>query len=648
MYEAFYGLTRRPFENTPNPEFFFASKQHREALAALVYGIKEAKGFMLVTGDVGAGKTFLIHSLKYEMEEDDLIIVEAASPWISPEELLDALPEKLGMKREPEWNSLSFQERLKEKLKKRHAQGRRIVVIVDEAQQLPERTLEGIRLLSNYETENAKLIQIILLGQPELSDMLARHSMRQVRQRIVLSRELSYLNLAESKGYIEHRLKLSGQPASLFTDESIALIYRVSQGAPRLINLVCDNCLITGYAHSARMITPQIVREAIKELPMVAPQIEALNAAPETNTDAPVPRKRKAEDTPAPPVSEPAMATPKRAFTPPAAVKSLPVYGIWVLLIVVALLLGWYGSSLWNSASDERTAAADTMPQTQPQPAQAAVMPVAEDTAPRYVPVPDMSAPADSQTAGDEAEVPPVVVNEPSHRPDQGAGAELPLYMQMRSEIGVASVREDVESAHRGATPSEPVAIEPVQPGGIAQTRAPVVVGSFDGYVRSQYSAARNGSGQMLAYPFEALALQLVNTVTVPSGSTISQTARKQYGTWNETVQDMVQALNPAFGGDLNNVDTRLGINLPEIKKAHLIVNQSGSGWYAYAGTLSSRSRANFLYESLKKLGEPVDMVTRQAGGHSVYRVYIGPYQDPQQVLAVLDNMRLLHMPFLN
>lgn len=642
MYEAFYGLTRRPFENTPNPEFFFASKQHREALAALVYGIKEAKGFMLITGDVGAGKTFLVHSLKYEMEEDDLIIVEAASPWVSPEELLDALPEKLGVKKEPQWGSLAFQERVKDKLRKKHAQGRRVVVIVDEAQQLPERTLEGIRLLSNYETEDAKLIQIILLGQPELNDMLARHSMRQVRQRIVLSRSLGYLSAAETKGYIEHRLKLSGQPDRLFDDESVALIYRVSQGAPRLINLLCDNCLITGYAHSSRMINPQIVREAIKELPMIAPQLEALHA-PRT-PDVPVVSPNPSPEAQAPqPVSEPKPEKKRsQPFEFPAQVGRLVRYGIWAVLVIAVLMLVWFASGWWNSRTENAVAAESKAAEPAVAPSPAA------DNTPRYVPAPDMSA----LSSPSVEPVPPIesegaLSQTYAQAPQQPA--EMPLFQQMRNEIGVAQVRDDVANTpHNPPAQSETVAIESVSKAGVAQSSEPVTVGNFDEYERSKNSSARYGTGVPLIYPFDALALQLINPVMIPSGSTISQTARKQYGTWNDTVRDMVKALNPAFGGDLNNIDARLGVNLPPIKKAHLVVNQPGAGWYAYAGSLTSRSRANYLYDSFTKLGEPADMVATQVGGQNLYRVYIGPYNDAQQVIAVLDRVQFLHMPFLN
>ena len=269
MYEEFYGLNRRPFENTPNPEFFFASKQHREALAALIYGIKQSKGFMLVTGEVGSGKTFLIQSLKYELEEENHIILEVATPWITPEELFAELPQKLGMDMDPEWGSLVFQAKLKEQLERLHEQGRRVLVILDEAQQLPERTLEGIRLLSNFENEDAKLIQIIFLGQNELNDILGRYSMRQIRQRITLSRSLGYFNETETRRYIEHRLSVSGCTEPVFNDHALSLIFKKSHGSPRLVNLICDNCLITGYAHFARTIDAHVVREVLSDLPSV-------------------------------------------------------------------------------------------------------------------------------------------------------------------------------------------------------------------------------------------------------------------------------------------------------------------------------------------------------------------------------------------
>lgn len=262
MYKEFFGLSRIPFQNTPDPDFYFDGRSHREALARMVYGIDEGKGFILVTGDVGAGKTMLVQALKREIEGRH-ILIEIANPWVTPEEVEGAIRRRVDMRAEDDSATL---EGLKQRLATLAEAGTRVVLIIDEAHQLPERTLEGIRLLSNMETAKEKLLLIVLLGQEELASMLSRYSMRQVQQRIALSHHLERFNEKETTEYIQHRLRVAGATPLLFTEESIRLIHNESRGSPRVINQLCDNCLLFAFGRRSAQVTPDIVRESISHM----------------------------------------------------------------------------------------------------------------------------------------------------------------------------------------------------------------------------------------------------------------------------------------------------------------------------------------------------------------------------------------------
>lgn len=746
MYEEFYGLNRRPFENTPNPEFFFASKQHREALAALIYGIKQSKGFMLVTGEVGSGKTFLIQSLKYELEEENHIILEVATPWITPEELFAELPQKLGMDMDPEWGSLVFQAKLKDQLERLHEQGRRVLVILDEAQQLPERTLEGIRLLSNFENEDAKLIQIIFLGQNELNDILGRYSMRQIRQRITLSRSLGYFNETETRRYIEHRLSVSGCTEPVFNDDSLSLIFKKSHGSPRLVNLICDNCLITGYAHFARTIDAHVVREVLSDLPSVHSGAYDYDQAPPPSEEEQPLRvvaeeepgigakdpvsKAQAEPTPvyqadsrveprnkdhakAAPVTESAFAVPdplpdydedemRPRNRKPSGILSR--YGLWLVLIAT-VVVSWYAARWYETRQKEvvvETEPPVTAPSVAPipvktvQPASepqkqltwdddpvmsgenAGVVKVpaesveVESPAPSITPEPPRQQPLPSELvattdAASERETVQKPYKSALERYSAGTTSSdgLSLFERLRQEANVSDVRaKPIEKQAMDVKVEPSVIPETVTPVVVEQQATPVVtnlaktpkpvvpvrvdgraqVGVLEGVVVSSRRAKRYESGETIPYPFSQSALTK-SLVRFTEGATVSQLARAKYTTWNDTVQDMVRALNPKLKS-LDRVYTK-NINLPDISREDLIINDQARGWFVYAGTVTSRLKANNLYESFVALGEPADMEVTRNAERRIYRVYMGPYDNRDQAVAQFNAVDLTHMPYL-
>ncbi len=265
MYLEFYGLTQAPFDLTPNPRFLFHSGKHREALNHLLYGIRERKGFVQLTGEVGAGKTTLCRALLEQLNGHFSTAV-ILNPVMNADELMKAIAVEFGLEVRG-LDRLGVIGAISVFLVKQVERGRETVLIVDEAQDLTEDLLEQIRLLSNIETDDRKLLQIVLLGQPELRDRLNSHRLRQLRQRITVRYHLKPLTRFEVDQYIQHRLELAGaKGVPSFTRPALWRIFLYSGGIPRLVNAVCDKALLAGYVEHSERITHRLVGRAIREL----------------------------------------------------------------------------------------------------------------------------------------------------------------------------------------------------------------------------------------------------------------------------------------------------------------------------------------------------------------------------------------------
>ncbi len=264
MYTKYYGLTNKPFENTPDPLFLFMSNKHREVLASMTYGINSAKGFVLIAGDIGTGKTTLIHVLLKEINTD-FIIINIINPRIAFNDMLYHLARKIGVNYEGK-DKIDLVEDIRNKLEKLDQDGRRAVLIIDEAHLIPDESLEDIRLLSNIESEKRKLIQIVLVGQNELYNKLQEEALRPLKQRLVINRHLEALDKKETQDYIKHRLNVAGRRSQLFDQKALSKIWEKSRGIPRVINQICDNAMLIGYALEADTIGPQIIKEVIKDM----------------------------------------------------------------------------------------------------------------------------------------------------------------------------------------------------------------------------------------------------------------------------------------------------------------------------------------------------------------------------------------------
>lgn len=265
MYKAFYGLSDNPFSIAPNPHYLFLSDRHREALAHLTYGLGETGGFVLLTGEVGTGKTTVSRCLLGQLP-DNTDTAFILNPSLTELELLATLCDELKISYGENPTLKQLTDHLSRFLLANHEKGRKTVLIIDEAQHLRAEVLEQLRLLTNLETDTKKLLQVILIGQPELQLLLKRQELRQLAQRITARYHLLPLNEDEITLYVLHRLQVAGRFEPLFTRKAIKVLHKYSGGIPRLINLLCERALMAGYAQSKVPIDHHMVRQAAAEV----------------------------------------------------------------------------------------------------------------------------------------------------------------------------------------------------------------------------------------------------------------------------------------------------------------------------------------------------------------------------------------------
>jgi type II secretory pathway predicted ATPase ExeA len=273
FYCAHFGLTREPFNVTPDPSFLYLSASHQVALAKLIYGIRRRRGFVVLTGEVGTGKTTLLQCLLEELNDGHTRSALLCDLTGGPKDLLRSLCQDIGLTLPKENDIQDYLIPLNEFLLESYQRGDNVAVIIDEAQNLSTEVLERVRLLSNFETRQDKLLQIVLVGQPELSNRLNEPELRQLKQRVALRHHLTPLSLSECEEYITKRLEISGGTASLFTNGAIRTVHSYSSGVPRLINILCDNGLLSAYTLRKPSVEPAMIEEIAQDLHLaVAPR----------------------------------------------------------------------------------------------------------------------------------------------------------------------------------------------------------------------------------------------------------------------------------------------------------------------------------------------------------------------------------------
>jgi general secretion pathway protein A len=286
MYHAHYGLLRPPFEMTPDPAFLYLGDAHREGLATLVYGVQSRKGFVLLTGEVGTGKTTLLHALLAQLDRSTLAAF-IFNPRLEPLDFFRLLFDELGIEQRCA-SKAEYLIALNRFLIERLEKDLPTLLIIDEAQNLSPEMLEEVRLLSNLETPSSKLLQIMLVGQPELAEMLAQPNLRQLRQRIVLRHQLRPFDAQETATYVRERLRMAGYTGEdLFDKRALAELHRATEGVPRLVNVVCDGALLLGYGRDLRTIGAKEVREIARDLALVPAEAQPVQKNSAGAGDAP-------------------------------------------------------------------------------------------------------------------------------------------------------------------------------------------------------------------------------------------------------------------------------------------------------------------------------------------------------------------------
>lgn len=289
MYHEYYGLSERPFDLTPNTRYLYLTPMHREALAAVQYGITARRGIIVVTGEAGTGKTTIVRAALRALRGENVRQTYLNNPALTRDEFLQFLTKAFRLGADSSQSKTDLLSKLTASLAKSHAAGQVTALVVDEAQSLPHELLEEIRLLANIETSTAKLLQVVLVGQPELADRLNDSSLRQLKQRVAIRATLRPLDLRATAALIAGRIRVAGgNPPEVFTPAAVELVYRYSGGVARTINVICDNALLSGFAAEQKPVGPALVEEVCRDFDLL----------PRDGTDRPMSRKAPSADAP--------------------------------------------------------------------------------------------------------------------------------------------------------------------------------------------------------------------------------------------------------------------------------------------------------------------------------------------------------------
>jgi general secretion pathway protein A len=266
MYEAFYGLNAKPFQLKPDPRFFFGSKGHKRAMAYLQYGLSQGEGFIVITGEVGAGKTTLVRNLFRDLDSDKIVAAQIVNTHLNSEDTLKMVSAAFGLPIEHASKAVLLTQ-IEKFLRSCDQQGKRALLVVDEAQNLSPHTVEELRMLSNFQTENNSLLQTFLLGQPEFRQTLLSAEMLQLRQRVIATYHLGPMDVAETRTYIEHRLHTVGwHDDPVLNDDAYVAIHEFTGGIPRKINTLCDRLFLMGFLEELHQFNKSHVDEVIRDI----------------------------------------------------------------------------------------------------------------------------------------------------------------------------------------------------------------------------------------------------------------------------------------------------------------------------------------------------------------------------------------------
>jgi len=647
MYTEYYRLRKRPFENIADPDFLFLSKSHREVLAALNYAVNEAKGFVCVIGDPGTGKTLLINALIKQMSPS-FVFLNVGNPRVTFRDTLDFLARRFGIATE-ELGTLDLIECVKQRLEALcENEKKQAVLIIDEAHLLSEKALEDIRLVSNIENEKRKFIQIILVGQDSLTEKLARESLRALKQRLVITRRLLPLDRKETLEYIRHRLSIAGRKAPLFSNRALALVWKKTRGIPRLINQICDNALLIGYAIEARSIHPKIIREVIQDMESVDSleknwahsffRLKWMGAVcvlillgigymiwelPTRNTASlntaiskrgPIPAQKHL------PSGSRGLSSTRISDSARGSSSNLPVTD----------------SSLTNDRESLSPKKTDETPAAIPPVSGRVVFPITEKPA-----IPEKRPGPDRETAN--SETPPARQHETGdlYVPDSPAISRVTPADEMEAEQeempsgqGLPSVPSRETTLGTGRTITSPLLDESRE-------------------METPYPPKEEGDSSPKDLPLKMAPIKLLersaNTppVTVEKGEWLYRMAKREYGIGNPSIIDLIQMVNPQIE-DVNRVFPNQDVILPDVQKEDLVIREGEGAYYIYYASFNNLGDAKASVRDLVQDGKSASISVVHEGERGVYRIYIGPFSDRDELESFLNRMDFKYLPFLN
>lgn len=633
MYTDFYHLSEKPFNITPDPKFLYLNARYREALASLNYGIAERKGFITLIGEAGTGKTTLLNKLLDQLD-DKTKTVFIFNTNVTFEEILEYifnefdLPVHSGKK-------LYMLQRLNAFLLEELRNGGNVAVLIDEAQDLDMGVLENLRLLSNLETAKEKILQIVLSGQPELEKKLSSPELRQLRQRIAVNCRLTPLSRDELSEYIEYRLQAAGcADPKMFTREAEEQVWHFSHGIPRLVNVVCDNALVIGYALGKKRVSAEIVREASADLLATQISSEAIEI------DAVAQSARPSEPVP--------------AAAPPARSRS----GAWALfaLVAAALVVGFLsmGRRLLPHAAEQPAKANVGSERTIMHPGQ-----LAQDVPPAQLGLdhPSAARPEEAAVQRPAAVVPPAAPPAVPPQPAAAPPAANPVAEAPRpAAVAPAPAAPAVEPPHAAAPAAEPKAHEvaavpapaapvpkveppkvevakleppkPVEapPRDVSQEIATAVgIPEERGEKPLADGVSEGGRGEVRLSNAE------YDRITVRDGDSFAQIAVRKYGQSSYTILDLLKLANPSVA-DIDRIAAGQTLALPRLSQGFPIVKEDGRGYGVLAYSTPISARAQALSKALRSRGFASNVTTATIGpGRQVQRVIVGPFSSEEE-----------------
>jgi len=585
MYTQFYGFAEKPFNVTPDPKFLYLTASHREALASMLYGITERRGYIAITGEVGTGKTTLIYTLLNQLS-DKVRAVCVFHTVVTFEQLLRTILAELNLPCVGSKDALlrDFKTCLRERL----AQDEIIALIIDEAQNLSSEVLEEIRLLSNLETEKAKMLQIVFVGQPEFEIQLDSEHLRQLKQRIVMRRTIPPLIEKEIIEYIEHRLKLVGSSTSaVFTAEALSLICTYSQGMPRTINTICDNAFLLGYGLSMKQIDGHTILEALQDMAIsvVKPAVKLPVAAPAIY----------------PPSAGP-VSSPFKYF----------VAGIFLLCIFGLLMF-------LAKESSRETSVKPAVPMTKEVPNQQKTDPAPHPDQPETSPALEPPGPGAINKAATETP-PPAPDSKTETKPPAPAAAEVKeatAETSAPSAPGVEPAQPPSEQLAEGKTDTAATAAAAAT----AQPSPPVAIASASNVNFKQD-------------------LKIKQTATVQKGDTIFSLARKYYKSDNRTIIDLILQANPGIK-DSSIIKPAERVKIPEINESTLILKSGDNDYTIHLATYANPAAAG-IYQNEPLLKdyrvEVIPYTVAPRGGF--YRIVAGPFKSRDECLNMIEQLK--------